>query len=402
MQANWQIGSILGIPLYIDSSWFLILAFVTIINAGNVNASGLSNINLVSSWIAGFILAILLFVSVLLHELGHSIVAQNQGIKVNSISLFLFGGVASIDRESKTPEEALQVAIAGPTVSILLFGILSSIEGFSTPTSLFHFLLEDLARINLVLATFNLIPGLPLDGGQVLKAIVWKITSDRNSGMLWAARSGKVMGWMGISLGASLLCLTGEIAAIWISLIGWFVLRNAKNYEELTDIQRSLLDLVASDVMSCQFRVVNPNLTIRDFVDNYLLSETHTLPHFTASEGRYRGLIFKENLQLIEPKDWNIHNLSKIAVPLTEISFVEEKTPLIEVIEKLETINDAKITVVSPAGAVAGVIDRVDIIKAIAFQHNIEISEAEIKTTQSEKTYPNKLQLNAIAKAIQD
>ena len=241
MQANWQIGSIFEIPLCINSSWVLILAFLTIINAINVSASGLSNLNSVESWILGFIMAILLFVSVLLHELGHSVVALNQGIKVNSISLFLFGGVASIDRESKTPEEALQVAIAGPIVSISLFGILSLIEQFSLSNGLLHFLFADLARINLVLATFNLIPGLPFDGGQVLKAIVWKISGDRNSGFIWAARAGKLIACMGISLGLCLIFFTGEIGGIWMSLIGWFFFRNEQNYEEITDIKNPFI-----------------------------------------------------------------------------------------------------------------------------------------------------------------
>ncbi|NER30162.1 MAG: site-2 protease family protein, partial [Symploca sp. SIO1C4] len=119
MQSGRRIGSLLGIPLFLDPSWFFILVFVTIINAGDIDPS----LRSLAAWITGLVMALLLFSSVILHELGHSLAARSQGIKVNSITLFLFGGVASIERESKTPGEAFQVAIAGPLVSLMLFGL---------------------------------------------------------------------------------------------------------------------------------------------------------------------------------------------------------------------------------------------------------------------------------------
>ena len=201
METNWHIGSLFGIPFYINSSWVYILIFVTFIDAGEVEASGLTGDNILGSWLIGFLMALLLFISVLLHELGHSLVAKSQGIKVNSITLFLFGGIAALERESNTPSQALQVAIAGPVVSIILFGLFSGLNNLSNQNNIISFITIDIARINLVLAIFNLIPGLPLDGGQVLKAIVWQISGDRFTGVLWAAASGKLLGWMGIFSG---------------------------------------------------------------------------------------------------------------------------------------------------------------------------------------------------------
>ncbi|PSP04749.1 MAG: site-2 protease family protein, partial [Cyanobacteria bacterium SW_7_48_12] len=193
MQANWRFGSLFGIPLYINSSWFLILALVTIFNAGNFNASGaFQGSSLFFGWIAGFVMALLLFGSVLLHELGHSLVAKAQGIPVNSITLFLFGGVAAIGRESNTPGKAFQVAIAGPVVSITLFGLFTVVTPLLSESSATQTLALNLARTNLVLGLFNLIPGLPLDGGQVLKAAIWKLNGDRFVGGRWASRTGQV------------------------------------------------------------------------------------------------------------------------------------------------------------------------------------------------------------------
>lgn len=398
---KWRIGSLFDIPFYIDSSWLLILALVTIIDAGELNASSLSQTPLIG-WAMGFVMALLLFASVLLHELGHSLVARAQGISVNSITLFLFGGVASIERESKTPVEALLVAIAGPCVSLVLFGLFLLLTQLTRELSLLEFVSSDLARINLVLALFNLIPGLPLDGGQVLKAIVWKLTGDRLCGMRWASASGKIVGFMGIGIGFLLLLLTGEISFAWISLIGWFVLRNANAYERLTKIQESVLNLVAADAMTREFRVIDANRTLKDFAQEYILTELGSPGiYYAASDGRYRGLVQPKELQGIERSQWESTTLLQIARPLTEIPFVEEKTSLLETINRLEQIEDRRITVLSPAGAVSGIIDRGDLVKAVVTRQNLPIPDAEIKRIKAEGTYPTYLNLAAIAKELE-
>lgn len=401
MRASWQIGSLFGIPLYIDSSWLLILVFITLVNATDVESAGLSENHPFLGWLTGLMAAFLLFGSVLFHELGHSLVARSQGIKVNSITLFLFGGLASIERESQTPAGAFWVAIAGPMVSLMLFGVFFLLSEFWQASPLIEYLTTDLARINLVLAIFNLIPGLPLDGGQILKAIVWKITGDRFRGVHWASVSGQFMGWLGIILGLFIFLLTGEIGGAWIGLIGWFVLRNAAAYNRLTLIQKSLLKIVAADVMTREFRVIDAHLTLQAFTQEYLLSPNNiNTVYYAASEGRYRGLVESKDLNLIERSQWNERTLLDIAHSLIEIPSVQEKTPLVDVIAFLEQSHDLKITVLSPAGAVAGVIDRGDIVKAVANQHNFLIPEIEIKRIKSEGTYPAYLQLAAIAKTL--
>ena len=401
MVGNWRIGAIFGIPVFIDYSWFVILVLVTVVNAGDLNAQELAGSFPLLTWMTGLVMALLLFISVLLHELGHSLVARSQGIKVNSITLFLFGGIASIDRESSNPQQALQVAIAGPLVSFALFLLFSSLTHLFASNHLFQFVTLDLARINLVLAIFNLIPGLPLDGGQVLKAIVWKITGDRFQGMHWACASGKLIGWLGVSLGLFLILVTGEVGAIWITLIAWFVLRNANSYDQLTSLQEALLKIQVAEAMTREFRVVDANLSIRDFATEYILSNTNnSLPYYAASEGRYRGLILIQDLQNIERSEWEEKKLRDIAHPLTEIPSVSENSCLLEVVKKLETISDRRLTVLSPAGAVAGIIDRGDIIKAIALEQNLLIADSEIKRIKAEATYPPSFPLAAIAKTI--
>jgi len=401
MQAGWRIGSIFGIPLYIDPSWLIILAIFTFANGRDLQVS-YPQWGLLMAWWIGFLMAILLFGSVLLHELGHSLVARSQGIKVSSITLFLFGGIASIDRESKTPGLAFQVAIAGPAVSITLFALLGMLTYLLPQSSPAKVLVADLASINLVLALFNLIPGLPLDGGQILKAAVWKIKGDRFQGIHWAARTGQVLGWSAIILSAIAFLNTRDPGTLWIALLGWFVLRNASAYDQITNVQEILLQLTAADAMTSEFRVIDADMTLRLFADNYLLESTQPQVYFAASDGRYRGLVTVEEFRSVERSRWETDTVHSIVKPLNAIDTVQEKTPLVEAINRMETDKLPRITVLSPAGSVAGIIDRGDIVRAMAEKLNVKMSEAQIKRIKEEGSYPPGLPIPAIAEAAVD
>ncbi|HEY9620386.1 MAG TPA: site-2 protease family protein [Crinalium sp.] len=401
MKTGWRIGSLFGIPLLLDTSWFSILALVTFLYGGVVWQS--ENWGPVVPWLAGFAMALLLFGSVLLHELGHSLVARSQGITVNSITLFLFGGIASIDQESKTPGQAFQVAIAGPAVSFILFLVLwplSSVLAFSAPSAA---IIRELAHINLVLAIFNMIPGLPLDGGQVLKAAVWKVTGSRLKGVRWAARIGQALGWTAIILGITAFITSTSLGFLWIVLLGWFGVRNATAYTRVTDLQEALLQLNAASAMTHDYRVVDAELTVSQFTDKYLLQEEGLTPVFyAASDGRYRGMIAVDELSNMERSEWDRKTLKTLVDPLTDIPSVVESTPLTRVIETLENEQLRRITVLSPAGAVAGVIDRGDIVRSVAEKLKIPVPEALIKRIKEEGAYPPGLQLQALAKSVSD
>ncbi|OBQ17183.1 site-2 protease family protein [Anabaena sp. AL93] len=397
MQTNWQIGSLFGIPLFLDPLWFVILGLTTL-NFGLAYQQW----GAIAGWSAGLMMALLLFASVLLHELGHSLVAQSQGIKVNSITLFLFGGVAAIEEESKTPGQAFQVAIAGPAVSVILFFLLRLGSSLIPDSNPLNEMTGDLSRINLVVALFNLIPGLPLDGGQVLKAALWKVTGDRFQAVHWAARAGQILGYGAIALGFAIDFFTREfITGLWMVLIGWFAVRNANSYDRVTTLQETLLKLVAADGMTRNFRVVDANQTLREFADLYLLETTAPQVYFAAADGRYRGLVNINDLRTTQRSEWETQTLQTIVHPLTTIPTVIESTSLAEVIRKLETEQLSQITVLSPADAVAGVIDRGDIVQALAQKLNLPITAAEIKRIKEEGSFPPGLQLGVIAKSVE-
>ena len=397
MQSSWRIGAILGIPLCVDSSWFIILLLVTVSYGLEPSwHSAWGNL----AWVMGFALALLLFASVLLHELGHSVAAKFQGIAVNSITLFLFGGIAAIDKESKTPGDALKVAIAGPLVSFGLFIVLTAISQIPALPTPVGVITSSVAQINLVLTLFNLIPGLPLDGGQVLKALVWKVTNSRIKGIRWAARSGQLLGWLAITFGLVMAVFYQAFSGFWIAAIGWFALRNAAGYNQITNLQEAMLALTAADAMARDFRVVDATMSLRQFADTYLLDENRAPVYFAASDGRYRGLVSIEDMRDIERSQWETTPLSQIAQPLLDIPSVREGTSLTEAIDQLEAAQRPQITVLTPADAVAGTIDRGDVVRAIADRLGLRVSPAMIQRIKDDGQYPPGLQLPSIAKSV--
>jgi Zn-dependent protease len=403
MQQGLRIGSVFGIPLYVRPSWFPIVAILAILKGGSwAEAYGWS---LPIAALAGGIGAIALFGSVLLHEIGHSLIAKAQGIPVRSISLFLFGGVAEIDRESRSPLQALQVAIAGPAVSLILAIGFTALSRSLTITTPLGVIVHDLAQLNLVLCLFNLIPGLPLDGGQVLKAAVWQITGDRLQGMRYAVASGQMIGSLAIGVGLfGSLTVPGLGVGLWLALVGWFIIRNAAAYGRVTSMQAMLLELQASQVMTQRFRVVDAGLTIREFTDRYILCELADtplfgkhVPYFAAAQGRYRGQLPVNAWQAIDRQRWETTTIGELVSPLLETPHLREATPLLEVVRTLEREHLPSIVILSPADTVAGTIDRADITQALGDRLDWSIPEDEIQRIRREARYPPYLRIDTIA-----
>lgn len=404
MKAGWRIGSVLGIPLFLDPSWFFILVLVTIIYGSEWQSYDVAD---GMEWVIGFCMALLLFSSVLMHELGHSLVALSQGIRVHSITLFLFGGIAAIEKESKTPGQAFQVAVAGPAVSFGLFVGLTVANVVLDLDNSSSLILSRLASINLILTVFNMMPGLPLDGGQVLKAIIWKTTGDRLQGVRWAARSGQLFGWIAVCSGILLYLNSFEPVLLWLAIIGWFGIRNAKGYGRMADIQAVLLTLTAADVMRREFRVVDASVSIQTFIQEHLLEtssdqsgfKTKT-PYFAASQGRYRGYVDLKMLNELERNEWETLTLSDVVIPLSQIPSVHEHDSLAQVIQQLDQHECWELTVLSPSDAVSGAIDRQDIVQRILQDLNLELSSEGMDMLLQAQDYPPELPLMQLARTL--
>ncbi len=272
MNDTIRVGNLFGIPFYIHPSWFLVLGLVTW-SYSNALAAQFPQLGGGAALLLGLLTALLLFSSVIAHELGHSFVAIRQGINVKSITLFIFGGLANLEKESETPAQAFAVAIAGPLVSLALFVLLTAVglgSGISGPSAA---ILGVVASVNLALALFNLIPGLPLDGGNILKSIVWKITGNPYKGITFAGRVGQIFGWLAIASGLLPLLLFGSFANFWNLLIGFFLLQNAGNAAQFAKVQEQLTGLTAADAVTPDSPIVSANLTLRKFADELLGNE---------------------------------------------------------------------------------------------------------------------------------
>lgn len=360
MNGTFRVGNLFGIPFYVNSSWFLVLFLVTL-SYGSGLAAQFPNLPAGLPWLWGFLTALLLFASVLAHELGHSFVAIKQGIEVKSISLFLFGGLASLDKESETPAEAFWVAIAGPLVSLILCGLFTLIGATTGITGAPAAILGLLASINLALALFNLIPGLPLDGGNILKAAVWQITGNPYKGIVFAGRVGQIIGWMAIASGLLPVILFGGFPNFWNVLIGFFLLQNAGFAAQSATIQDKLAKFTAADAVSPNSPVVSAEMSLREFANEYVIGKTNWRKFLvTDAEGKLAGTIAVDDLKLVATSNWPQTQVQELLKP-APINTVKSHQSLLEVVAVLEAQKLTEVPVINESGLVVGIVEKIGI-----------------------------------------
>jgi Zn-dependent protease/CBS domain-containing protein len=365
MNSTIRVGNLFGIPFYVHPSWFLVLGLVTWSYSSGL-AAQFPQLGGGLPLVLGLMTALLLFGSVVAHELGHSFVAIRQGIDVKSITLFIFGGLASLEKESPTPGAAFWVAIAGPIVSLMLFATATTL-GFATAASgLLAAILGLLASVNLTLALFNLIPGLPLDGGNILKAIVWKITGKSYKGVVVASRIGQIFGWLAIASGLIPLLLFGSFANFWNLLIGFFLLQNAGNAAQFARVQEKLTGLTAADVVTNDSPIVKANLSLREFADQRLLNaQEYRRFLVTDEQGQLLGAISVDDLRTIPNTLWAETQVIKVMKQIEQSTTVQSDQPLLEVVRLLETQKLSALTVIRENGLLVGILEKAAIINLL-------------------------------------
>jgi len=313
-----RIGSLFGIDIYLDASVIIIFALVVWILGGNVFPSWHPDWSLGLSWLTGLTAGLLFFVSLLLHEMAHSVVARGYGIPVPRITLFMFGGVSEMQEEPETPKKEFWIAIVGPAMSLALGLFFSMLAGALAPEDFAALLAEDqeaalaslgplptllfwLGPVNLILAIFNLVPGFPLDGGRVLRAGLWWMTGNLEQATRWAAAGGRVFGWFLMLVGA-LEVLSGVFQGLWLILIGWFLASAASSSYSQLMMRRTLQGCRVSDLMRTRFQTVDADVSVARFIDDYLLKSSQRLWPVT-SDGRLVGLASIDTIQDIEQSE---------------------------------------------------------------------------------------------------
>ncbi|MBP0016669.1 MAG: site-2 protease family protein [Cyanobacteria bacterium SBLK] len=365
MNNNIRVGSLFGIPFFINPSWFLVLA-LGMFWFGEQFAV-IPQFNGLISAIFGLITALLLFASVLAHELGHSLMAIARGIRVKSITLFIFGGLALLEKEAQTPWESFLIAIAGPLVSFLLFGFFSLVQIFiPLPLPLFELCLM-LALLNLILGIFNLIPGLPLDGGNILKAAIWQITGNPNKGLLYASRVGQVFGGLAVIIGGLAVAGVSQYGSIWTFFIGIFLLQNARRSAQSALLQDKLERYTAKDAVIPNSPIAKQGLNVREFVNNYVIGNEKWRKFLvTDEEGKLVGDIALEDLKTIATSVWTETPLQALVHPVAENMTIAGDRSLLEVAKLIEGENIQQFTVIGENGMVLGLLEKSSIINLLS------------------------------------
>ena len=364
MNGNIRVGNLFGIPFYVNPSWFLVLGLVTLSYGGQLAL--FPQLSGITPWILGLVTALLLFASVIAHELGHSFVAISQKIGVQSITLFIFGGLASLEKESETPLQAFLVAIAGPLVSLLLFGVFAIIGlTVSLPLPLAA-IVSLLASMNLALGIFNLIPGLPLDGGNVLKALVWKITGNPNRGTIFASRVGQLLGWLAVVVGGLATLGFSPIGNFWTLLIGFFLLQNAGSSAQSAQVQEILSGLTAEDAVIPNSPIVNSSLNLREFANDYVIGKNQWRKFLVTDEtGTLLGAIATEDLKKVSTSDWTTTPVTELMESQQAFTTVLSSQPLLEVLKLIDQQNTPQLAVIREDGILVGLLEKSSIISLL-------------------------------------
>jgi Zn-dependent protease/CBS domain-containing protein len=359
---GFRVGSIWGFEIRIDFSWVIIFWLVLwTLSSGLFPAQfpQLQPATHVGMGIAG---TILFFASLVAHEISHSLVARAKGISVESITLFIFGGVARTRKDAESPGDEFQIAVVGPLTSIALSGWFGMIwwlgqqGGWSVAIT---GVAAYLSSINLIIALFNLLPGFPLDGGRVFRALVWKITGSQTLATRIASMSGKVFGYFIVFLGFLQVFRSNFLGGLWLILIGWFLSTTAElSYQEL--LLRTGLDTVkAVQVMTPHPETVSPNLTLQELVDDYFLRQRYQAFPVVES-GQPIGLITLHQVKEVPRYLWAEQTVRSLMTPLEKTVVVCFQDQMLDVLKKMAEA-DVQRALVIEAGNLEGIITATDI-----------------------------------------
>ena len=334
MQSSFRLGRVAGIEIGANWSWLIVVALIVWVLAAGVfpeSNPGLSD----ESYVAmAAVAACFFFASLLLHELGHAVQARREGIELDGITLWVFGGVAKFKGRFPSAGAELRIAVAGPLISLAL-GV-----AFLALALLLHLpaavdgVVYWLGYINLILLAFNLLPALPLDGGRVLRALLWARKGDFGAATRTAARLGRLFGQVLIAWGLVVAILGGQIGGLWLAFIGWFLLMAAEGEAGLAEARTALEGLRVSDVMVRDPVTTPPDLTLRAFMDDVFLAHRHT-SYPVTEDGSPLGLVSFRRVAGVPRDQWGQRRVRDCMVPVDDALVVAEDAELTDVVPQL-------------------------------------------------------------------
>ena len=362
-KSTLSLGRILGIPIGLDYSWFLIFALLTWSLSTSYYPTEFTDWPVIQYWIVGAATAILMFASVLLHELGHSLVSLYYKIPVRSITLFIFGGVARVEAEPPSAVAEMWIAIAGPAVSFALaifFGLLQFIVGAIAPLLA---LVKYLFYINGVLALFNLIPGFPLDGGRIFRAFVWRVTHNLRRATLVAASLGRFIAYLFILLGVWQM-FTGNFGnGLWIAFIGWFLENAAASEIRQQTIRDLLVGHHVADAMRRDYTVVKPGDTLEQLVNEHILGAGRR-SLIVEQNDKVVGLLTLHDVKEVPRSEWTTTTTAQAMIPAERMKRIRPDAELGDALGEMDRdgVNQLPVMV---GDQLQGVLGRGDVISLL-------------------------------------
>jgi len=371
-----KIGKIYGISIALDYSWFIIfilIAFTVGFGLMPSNYPGLGDIVYLS---IGILSSILLFASVLIHELAHSIIAKRNKMKIKRISLFLLGGVSEMEEEPSSPSLELRMSAAGPLASAaitVIVWILWQASALLKLPPIVQAPLQYTTLINEIVTLFNLIPAFPMDGGRIFRSLLWMRSRDIISATKRAASLGKWISYaligVGIFIGFSIDIITG----FWFILVGWLVSSGAQASLKQTIIRQDLGDLRIGQIMTRAVDLVSPEITLQQLQDEFFRLKHNGFP--VVSGGDLVGCVTTDDLRRVDKKLWSTTLVGQIMVPKEKLVTVKEDVPVFRGIQMMNDNRVGRLFVVGDFGKLVGIITRSDTMKAIHVREGAAMSE---------------------------
>ena len=401
---SWEVMKIKGIPLRIHPSWFLLFLYFTLSAKDQFEMLLDGQASIWNGWLIGAFTSVLLFLSVLLHELAHSFMAIREGLKVKDITLFFLGGMASLEKECKTSKGSLRIAISGPIVSLLLAFLMILLGNkLSLSNIIISNLFKQVGSLNLLIGLFNLLPIIPLDGGVILKSLIWYFTGSERTGIKVAIASARLISFLAIFVGILNLFSGSFFVAASLFIIGLLIFASSKSQSQIIQIQKILYELDVNQVCSRTYRVLEDDLSVKS-LSKYITSKKGKFTNeewiLLCREGRWVGYVNEKILKNISVQNWDKKFLYEFSLPIEKLPSISEKESLLKAIIKIENTIDARLLVLSVSGLPVGTLDRVDIGKAVFKKIGLNLPDKLIKIARKENIYPLGLNLPDIARSI--
>ena len=367
MGQSIRVGRIFGVQIGIHPSWFVIALIVTYILAAGQLPAHYGGWGQATYWLVGAAISLLFFGSVLAHELSHALLARRFGLRVREITLFIFGGAASLEGDPQRPRDEALIAAAGPLTSLAIGAVLLGI-GVLVGQEQLGAIVVWLGLINVTLGIFNLIPGFPMDGGRILRAILWKIRGDRLAATRNAAAVGRIFGYLMIAGGVFLIFQGADwlFNGVWLALIGWFLSNAAEATVAQMSVEHALHGIKVREVMESDPPSVSPNESVADLVNERLIRGGHRSFLVRHAEGDLAGIVTLSDVRRMPRENWEAARVTDIMTRYADLATIGPDAELEAALKRLQEREVNQLPVVTDEGrTVVGLLTRAGILRLI-------------------------------------